>query len=598
PSYVVTLADIDECEQHPALCEHGTCTNTFGSFVCTCGDGWLLADDEQRCIDVDECAEPDICGVGICRNMPGSYVCLCPEGYVPMPSNKECVDIRQRQCYLEWDEESGRCSNAAGAPQTRHVCCCSAGRAWGAPCSRCPAPGAPDHVALCGARPGQYVNPVTNETRRINECDIMPQLCKPGLCHDTADGFTCGCDHGYEHDNTSHLCRDIDECALGVSRCRGMAQCVNTPGSYECRCPPGYRLMADIEECEDVDECADRRLCDHGDCRNTVGSFRCDCQPGYTLRDNVCRDVDECSRPRPMCRNGTCENLPGSYACHCDEGFKPGPNNDCIDYKRNVSRQGADGVPRNGSAATRWARFRCSARRALHADGMMPQLQTECALHVPTLRSITSSSRYNQIAAGVVKGNVGENERILPFFKFRQRNKLMNDKELPLRLPRAWPSATTSNDMLAVLGVSPTAFLRNGRVKSAKLIPSVGSKPVNACAAAETRKRVKKRKRSSTRQGTKPRSGDMDLEDKGSVHRAHLLVRRPGRLVGGDYRRCVVGFRRFWACRELSAPLKMGSREGKRRAGPCLVGQVVNARFSYAFTRPYRDQRNILEVSR
>ncbi|RVE42215.1 hypothetical protein evm_013135 [Chilo suppressalis] len=87
PSYVVTLADIDECEQHPALCEHGTCTNTFGSFVCTCGDGWLLADDEQRCIDVDECAEPDICGVGICRNMPGSYVCLCPEGYVPMPSN-------------------------------------------------------------------------------------------------------------------------------------------------------------------------------------------------------------------------------------------------------------------------------------------------------------------------------------------------------------------------------------------------------------------------------------------------------------------------------------------------------------------------------
>ncbi|CAG9791106.1 unnamed protein product [Diatraea saccharalis] len=196
PSYVVTLADIDECEQHPALCEHGTCTNTFGSFVCTCGDGWALSEDEQRCVDIDECAVPEVCGPGVCRNMPGSYVCLCPEGYVPMPSNKECVDIRQRQCYLEWDEETGKCSNAAGAPQTRHVCCCSAGRAWGAPCERCPAPGAPDHVALCGARPGQYINPVTNETRHINECEIMPQLCKPGTCHDTASGFTCGCDHG------------------------------------------------------------------------------------------------------------------------------------------------------------------------------------------------------------------------------------------------------------------------------------------------------------------------------------------------------------------------------------------------------------------
>ncbi|XP_028171170.1 fibrillin-1-like [Ostrinia furnacalis] len=378
PSYVVTLADIDECEQHPALCEHGTCTNTFGSFVCTCGDGWQLTDDERKCVDVDECAVPGVCGPGICRNLPGSYVCLCPEGYVPMPNNKECVDVRQRQCYLEWDADNNECSNAAGAAQTRRVCCCSVGRAWGAPCERCPAPSEPAYAALCGARPGLYRNPVTNETKPINECDIMPQLCKPGTCHDTPTGFTCSCDHGYEHDNTSHLCRDVDECALGRARCRGLAQCANVPGSYECRCPPGYRLTPSLDECEDVDECDDERLCEHGDCKNTLGSYRCDCQPGYTLRDNACRDVDECARPRPMCRNGTCENLPGSYACHCDEGFKPGPNNDCIDI--NECREGGM-VCRNGRCRNTVGSFRCECAPgyALTGDGRNCRDVDECS---------------------------------------------------------------------------------------------------------------------------------------------------------------------------------------------------------------------------
>lgn len=356
PSYVVTLADIDECAAHPALCAHGTCTNTFGSFVCTCGDGWRLDDGERACRDIDECAVPDVCGPGICRNMPGSYVCLCPEGYVPMPSGKECVDVRQRQCYLDWDPDNERCSVAVGVPQTKHLCCCSVGKAWGAPCEACPEQSSPEHIALCGEKPGLYRNPVTNETKPINECDIMPQLCKPGTCHDTATGFQCGCDHGYEHDNTSHLCRDIDECAAGGARCRGLAQCVNLPGAYECRCPPGYRLTASLDACDDVDECEDNHLCEHGDCRNTVGSYRCECKPGYTLRDNVCRDVDECSRPRPMCRNGTCENLPGSYTCHCDEGFKPGANNDCVDV--NECREGGM-VCRNGRCRNTVGSFRC-----------------------------------------------------------------------------------------------------------------------------------------------------------------------------------------------------------------------------------------------
>lgn len=194
---MVTLADIDECAEHEALCEHGTCTNTFGSFVCSCGEGWRLAGGGRRCDDIDECAEdPERCGPGVCRNLPGSHVCLCPEGYEPMPNGKECVDVRQRQCYLKWDERTGRCENAVGVPQTRYLCCCSVGRAWGSPCEPCPMRGSQAHAALCGEKPGEYIHPVTNETRPIDECELMPQLCRPGVCHDTATGFKCACDHG------------------------------------------------------------------------------------------------------------------------------------------------------------------------------------------------------------------------------------------------------------------------------------------------------------------------------------------------------------------------------------------------------------------
>ncbi|XP_026325907.1 fibrillin-2-like isoform X2 [Hyposmocoma kahamanoa] len=377
PSYVVTLADIDECAQHPALCLYGTCTNTFGSYVCTCADGWRLSDDEQRCVDIDECdANSAICGPGVCRNMPGSYVCLCPEGYVPMPSGKECVDVRVRQCYMDYDPDTGQCARAASVPQTKYLCCCSAvASAWGDPCEPCPVRDSPDFKALCGDRPSEYINPITNETKAINECDIMPQLCKPGSCDDTPTGFQCVCDHGFEHDTTSHICRDIDECVGRENPCPGVAQCVNLPGSYDCRCPAGYELHN--SDCRDVDECLDDGVCAHGDCKNTLGSYRCECQPGYTLRDNVCRDVDECSRPRPMCKNGTCENLPGAYICHCNVGFKPGANNDCIDI--NECRDGGM-VCRNGICRNTVGSFWCECSRGytLTPDGNNCRDVDEC----------------------------------------------------------------------------------------------------------------------------------------------------------------------------------------------------------------------------
>ena len=44
--YVVNLVDIDECLSSP--CDH-SCTNTPGSFVCSCNDGHVLDDDGNTC---------------------------------------------------------------------------------------------------------------------------------------------------------------------------------------------------------------------------------------------------------------------------------------------------------------------------------------------------------------------------------------------------------------------------------------------------------------------------------------------------------------------------------------------------------------------
>ena len=46
-------SDIDECEQGSDGCDHN-CTNTVGSYYCTCMDGYELESDNHTCTG-DEC---------------------------------------------------------------------------------------------------------------------------------------------------------------------------------------------------------------------------------------------------------------------------------------------------------------------------------------------------------------------------------------------------------------------------------------------------------------------------------------------------------------------------------------------------------------
>ncbi|XP_046415905.1 fibrillin-2-like isoform X1 [Neodiprion fabricii] len=332
-SITVIMEDINECEEHDNICQNGHCTNTFGSFMCSCDEGYELDHTKTNCIDVDECSRhPDICGVGRCINDQGKYHCECPDGYMPMPGGKECVDMRRERCYTSF--ESGTCDHPMMRPQTRMLCCCSIGAAWGSPCERCPRKGTQEYVTLCGREPGQIKNPITNHTVEIDECSLMPTMCSHGRCLNTPGSFECQCKLGYIYDEDSHQCIDENECQQVPSPCRGNAQCINEQGLYKCLCPAGYKLGIDQRDCVDIDECYENPgVCSNGVCKNLQGSFQCACNQGFQLtRDrDSCVDIDECKRSQNVCNNGSCINTLGSYKCFCYEGFKLGPNNDCED---------------------------------------------------------------------------------------------------------------------------------------------------------------------------------------------------------------------------------------------------------------------------
>ncbi len=131
------------------------------------------------------------------------------------------------------------------------VCCCSLGQAWGRDCASCPVQGTLARAALCGADVPQGVikDPVTNLTREIDECALLPGICQHGTCVNTPGSFACECELGFVYDRASHQCIDRNECQVGAEEagaspgqvCRGNSRCVNAVGSFECRCPRGYR---------------------------------------------------------------------------------------------------------------------------------------------------------------------------------------------------------------------------------------------------------------------------------------------------------------------------------------------------------------------
>jgi hypothetical protein len=89
----VTDNDLAHCGLSCAPCAtdpNGTASCNGAACVLTCNAGYT-----QRggaCVDIDECAlTATLCGPGVCTNTPGSYMCSCPMGYRAPASGGTCL---------------------------------------------------------------------------------------------------------------------------------------------------------------------------------------------------------------------------------------------------------------------------------------------------------------------------------------------------------------------------------------------------------------------------------------------------------------------------------------------------------------------------
>ncbi|KAI0223787.1 hypothetical protein LSAT2_025085 [Lamellibrachia satsuma] len=115
-----TCVDKDECSAGTHNCDQ-TCTNTVGSFECSCPQGYDLATDRHTCNDINECQIANGGCSHQCHNNNGQYHCSCRTGYTLKADRHNCEDVNECQT------SKGGCSHLCHNDDGHYHCSCPVG---------------------------------------------------------------------------------------------------------------------------------------------------------------------------------------------------------------------------------------------------------------------------------------------------------------------------------------------------------------------------------------------------------------------------------------------------------------------------------------
>ena len=113
--------DIDECANGDK-CSNGVCMNLPGEFTCQCPIGFEFHEWNDHCMDINECITKQhncFSKDTICRNTEGSFECSCQQNYDIDPKTGDCESLKVWHGDLnvaEWKAGGGFRTKFDGTP--------------------------------------------------------------------------------------------------------------------------------------------------------------------------------------------------------------------------------------------------------------------------------------------------------------------------------------------------------------------------------------------------------------------------------------------------------------------------------------------------
>ncbi|CAD5215432.1 unnamed protein product [Bursaphelenchus okinawaensis] len=277
-----------------------------------------------------------------------SYRCECSSGYRdlnPIDPGRRCLPNHgYNECERPEDNE---CSENARCIDLDHLykCECNLGFTDAAP---------------KGSIPGSVCV--------LDYCSDVSYCPTNSTCVNLEQQAECECNNGFVDIRRSEsrmsmgmsadtLClslRDVDECALGLTNCSGVAECTNLLLGYSCKCPKNF---IDGNPAEPGTICA-ALLCDmcnqHGDCVHNAltKNVTCECADGWS--GEFCEAAASSSKLVLFILCAIlfllltlCILLYSCSKCHCFKryadaiGYRPGPFWNTLEHSTS-SESGAD----------------------------------------------------------------------------------------------------------------------------------------------------------------------------------------------------------------------------------------------------------------